>query len=278
MTEWGRWIKAYEAEWILRGRASKTVVEYCRYLGQLLRETGQPELEDVLSWLGNQQSPACQRQAGRALRSFGKFLEKSGHPGFEWWRQVPLRVEPVIPQETVTEADLFAARKQCRTPREQALIELLWSSGLRRSEISRLEIGDLNLSERWILVRTAKSGRPPRAPISIEAARTLSACIEGRTQGSVFELTPDGIGAMLRRRGWPSAHAWRRGWAVYALRQGVSETSIRTAAGWKSGAMVARYTAALSEDLALHEFGRLTAQAEVDVSIFPPEQADQVHY
>ena len=40
--------------------------------------------------------------------------------------------------------------------------------------------------------------------------------------------------------GVPSAHAWRRGWAVQALRNGVSETSVRAAAGWSSGAMVAR--------------------------------------
>lgn len=257
MTEWRRWIAAYESEWMLRGRASKTVVEYCRYLHQLLRETGKPEIQDVLSWLGNQRSPACQRQAGRAVRSFGKFLEQSGHLAFEWWRQVPLRVEPVLPQATVTEADLCAVRTQCRTPRERALIELLWSSGLRRSEIARLEVGDLNLPEYWISVRTAKSGRPRRAPISAEAATALSALIEGRCQGSVFELTPDGIGALLRRRGWPSAHAWRRGWAVEALRNGVSETSVRVAAGWKSGAMVARYTAALSEELAHAEFQRI---------------------
>lgn len=125
MNKWQRWIEAYESDWKLRGRAPKTVVEYCRYLGQLLQETDQLEIEDVLSWLGNQQSPACQRQAGRAARSFGKFLEQSGYPEFRWWRQVPLRLEPVLPQETVTEEDLHAVRKRCRTNRERALIEVL---------------------------------------------------------------------------------------------------------------------------------------------------------
>jgi integrase len=56
--------------------------------------------------------------------------------------------------------------------------------------------------------------------------------------------------------GAPSAHAWRRGWAVQALRSGVSETSVRAAAGWSSGAMVARYTRALSGELAVEEFQR----------------------
>ena len=38
------------------------------------------------------------------------------------------------------------------------------------------------------------------------------------------------------------------------LRNGVSETSVRAAAGWSSGAMVARYTRALSGELAVEEF------------------------
>jgi len=54
----------------------------------------------------------------------------------------------------------------------------------------------------------------------------------------------------------PSAHAWRRGWAVQALRSGVSETSVKAVAGWSSGAMVARYTLALSGELAVEEFRR----------------------
>jgi integrase len=61
---------------------------------------------------------------------------------------------------------------------------------------------------------------------------------------------------LLQRLNAPSAHAWRRGWAVHALRNGVSETSVRAAAGWTSGAMVSRYTSALSGELAVEEFQR----------------------
>ena len=46
------------------------------------------------------------------------------------------------------------------------------------------------------------------------------------------------------------------GRAVQALRNGVSETSVRAAAGWSSGAMVARYARALSGELAVEEFQR----------------------
>jgi len=49
----------------------------------------------------------------------------------------------------------------------------------------------------------------------------------------------------------------RRGWAVESLRKGVSESSVRAVAGWSSGAMVARYTRALSGELAVEEFQRI---------------------
>ena len=41
---------------------------------------------------------------------------------------------------------------------------------------------------------------------------------------------------------------------MHALRSGVSQTSVQAAAGWSSGAMVTRYTAAVSGELAISEF------------------------
>jgi hypothetical protein len=40
------------------------------------------------------------------------------------------------------------------------------------------------------------------------------------------------------------------------LRSGVSEASVKAAAGWSSGAMVSQYTRTLSGELALEEFSR----------------------
>ena len=41
----------------------------------------------------------------------------------------------------------------------------------------------------------------------------------------------------------------------------MSETSLKSAAGWSSGAMVSRYTSALSGELALDEFQASWARA-----------------
>ena len=93
--------------------------------------------------------------------------------------------------------------------------------------------------------------------ISSAAVEALKGFFKERSTGSVTQLTSGGIRSVLRRLNTSPAHAWRRGWAVHALHNGVSEVSVRTIAGWSSGAVVARYTAALSNELAVSEFERL---------------------
>ncbi len=70
-------------------------------------------------------------------------------------------------------------------------------------------------------------------------------------------MSTNAIRLCLQRLKAPSAHAWRRGWVVQSLRSGVSEASVRASAGWATGAMVARYTNALSGELAVEEFQNL---------------------
>jgi len=247
-------LPGFESDWRLRGRAHRTVSEYSRYLTKLLQVYPEPELTEVLKWMDSIPSIACRRQSARAVRSFGKYLSSSGDQRFEWWPRVPLQMEPVLPQRTVSEPEYRSIREECRQVRDFALVELLWCAGLRRSEIARLKIQDANLTDGYMTVARSKSGRPRRAPLSADATSALADLIGHRQEGFIFELTSEGIGAVLKRRGWPPAHAWRRGWAVHALRSGVSEASVRPAAGWRTGAMVVRYTATLSEELALDEF------------------------
>ncbi len=129
-------------------------------------------------------------------------------------------------------------------------------TGLRRSEVERLQIADVNLADSFLLVGTSKTGRPRVIRLSPQARHALRRHLIGQEAGSVFGMTSNAIRLRLQRLGAPSAHAWRRGWAVRALREGVSEASVKAAAGWSSGAMVSRYTKSLSGEIDLEEFSR----------------------
>jgi len=249
-------LSEFQLDWRLAGKAERTANDYVKNLSRLLTQCSEPTLTDVKAWLLSTPSISTRCKRGQAVRAFGKWAESNGYDTLSCWKQVPLAREVVRPQETVVEADYHEALKQTRTARDKALIEVLWSCGLRRSEIARLAIEDANFAEGFLVVRTSKTGKPRVAPLSPAARHALRKYIGRRNQGSLFGMTPNAMRLCLQRLGAPSAHAWRRGWAVQALRCGVSETSVRAAAGWSSGAMVARYTRALSGELAIDEFQR----------------------
>jgi integrase/recombinase XerD len=247
----------FELDWRLAGKTTQTATNYIDALNKLLDMFTEPTLANVKEWIASTDSQASRRKRGQAVRAFGQWSQTNEYDLFDWWKQVPLAKEVTRPQQTAVPADYLLALKQAHTTRDKALIEVLWSCGLRRIEITRLALEDVNFGEGYLIVRTSKTGKPRVAPLSPAARHALRKHIGKRTQGSLFGMTPNAIRLCLQRLGAPSAHAWRRGWAVQALRDGVSETSVRAAAGWSSGAMVARYTRALSGELAIDEFQRV---------------------
>jgi integrase len=250
-------IASFEADWLLARKAKHTVKMYSTYLKHLFAESSDPTALDVKHWLTRTESLPVRRKRAQAVRAFGKWAELNELEVFVWWRTIPVAKDKVSPQLTVTEEMYRDALTKVKNSRDKALIEVLWSTGLRRSEIARLEVGDINLSQGYLIIRTTKAGKPRIAPLSPQARRALLRLVGKRLDGSVFELNSSSIRVRLARLGLPSAHAWRRGWAVHALRNGISEASVRAAAGWSSGAMVVRYTNSLSGELALEEFQRV---------------------
>ena len=146
----------------------------------------------------------------------------------------------------------YCLLKRLVEPRDRLMVELLWSTGLRVSELSRLDWEDVNLDDQYVVVRQSKTGKPRLAPLSARACRMIRRT--PRCVDSLLGMSTQTIQRRLNRLGAPTAHAFRRGWAVHALESGVSQTSVQTAAGWSSGAMVSRYVMSASAKLALKEF------------------------
>ena len=247
----------FQLDWTLAGKSEQTAKNYVRGIELLLEAHPDPTLVDVKQWLSSITSTVSRRKRAQAVRALGAWAQANGYQVFDWWQRVPLVKETKRPQETTSEQDYKKAVAAASSLRDKALVEVLWSCGLRRSEIARLDISDVNFSEGFLIIRTSKTGKPRITPLSPSARHALRKHIGKCSQGSLFSMTTNAIRLCLMRLDAPSAHAWRRGWAVQALRSGVSETSVRAAAGWSNGAMVARYTSALSGELAIDEFRKL---------------------
>ena len=250
-------IEEFAFDWVISGKSKMTAEKYTYDLKKFFGKHPTPTLNDAKQWVIETSSQVGRRKRGQALRAFDKWLVEQGITEMGWSQQIPLAKEKSLPQTTATEADYVKALACAKTPRDKAVIEVLWSTGVRRSELCALEIGDIDFLGGFIVVRVSKTGKPRVVPISPATKRALRKIVYSKKSGPIFGMSPNAVRLLLRRLEAPSAHAWRRGWAVNALRCGVSETSVRAAAGWSSGAMVARYTRALSGELAVDEFSRL---------------------
>ena len=249
-------IDEFELDWHLTGKSKETAKKYAYDIKKFLVAHPNPNLIDAKQWILETPSMVSRRKRGQALRAFGKWLMDQGIDELTWSQKVPLAKEKSLPQTTATHADYLQSLSRAVTPRDKAVIEILWSTGIRRAELCALQVEDIDFLGNFLVIRVSKTGKPRIVPISPSAKRALRRLVYRRTSGAVFNMSPNAVRLLLQRLSAPSAHAWRRGWAVHALRNGVSEASVRAAAGWASGAMVARYTRALSGELAVEEFQR----------------------
>jgi integrase len=253
-------LESFRLDWILAGKAPRTADAYVRSLTNMLDAGAGSDPVCVRTWVMDTPDLSVRRKRGQAVRALGAWCDSQGIDDYSWWRQIPLAIEKERPQVTVVHGDYVRALQVLQSPRDRTMVELLWWCGLRRTELAMLRLEDIDFVSGSVLVRQSKTGKPRMVPVPKNVLRSVRRLVGVRTDGLVLEMSSNAIRLVLQRAGLPSAHAWRRGWAVNALSMGVSEASVRAAAGWSSGEMVSRYTRTLAGELAVNEFGRVWGQ------------------
>lgn len=160
--------------------------------------------------------------------------------------------------------------------RDRALLELFYSSGLRRAEVSALDITDVDLTGGTVLVRTGKGGKSRLVPLGEKAAQALLLYVEkarprfSRKPGvTALFLAADRCGntgsrlapASIEMRVELAAkkagiqrpitpHAFRHSLATHLLRAGASLRHVQAILGHARIDTTETYTHLLAEDLA----------------------------
>ena len=154
------------------------------------------------------------------------------------------------------------AHRDTREARDQALLEVLYGSGLRAAEATTLDWSDVDLTQRRAHIRQGKGGRDRVVPLTAAAAaalRALAACLRGAGQSAsgrapVFHGRPGLrlttrsvgriVGGRLREAGLPELgpHALRHSCATHLLDDGADLRSIQELLGHSSLSTTERYT------------------------------------
>lgn len=177
-----------EYQEIEQNRSQKTIANYHHYLMRLVEFTDDADIskltpETVRAWrlalnrmtdeTGQPLGKTTQNYHLIALRSFLKYLAKRGVAALDSAKIELAKVSrPQVGFLDTEEVErLFAAADTSNVVglRDRAIMELLFSSGLRVSELTALDQGDINLERREFMVR-GKGGKDRPVFISAEAA------------------------------------------------------------------------------------------------------------
>lgn len=105
----------------------------------------------------------------------------------------------------ITRADMLrlvdGAGAGSQPERDRAIVLLFLDTGLRRRELARLTVDDVDLSGRRVTVRVGKGGRGRVVPISSGVAHALATWLVARPEETrgLFGLQTEGVYQMLQR-------------------------------------------------------------------------------
>ena len=177
--------------------AANTLSSYMRDLTQLqmwliaagssdLRKVKKETINDFLMSLTRQgKSPATVTRCTASIKSFYNFMTKSGYMKTNPAKSVAaMKVERKYPQIlTSKEVELFLDQPKCvdeKGFRDHAMLELLYATGIRVSELIGLDVGDVNLSVGF--VRCRNKGKERSIPLYHGAVKAL--------QDYIFNIRP----------------------------------------------------------------------------------------
>jgi integrase/recombinase XerC len=216
-----------------RRYAPATIANYTRSLNQLCahiealhvsrwRDVHADQVQGFIAKAHrNGLSPGSLRDMLSAYRSFYRYLAREGEAAANPALGVrspksPRKLPQVLDVDEVSALLDFSADDP-EAVRDRALLELLYSSGLRVSELTSVRWRDLDLAEGLIRV-TGKGSKTRIVPVGAKAITALQALREQDRPGADDPLvrgrlgkplTPDGVRTRLKRRAKDQG-VWKR--------------------------------------------------------------------
>jgi integrase/recombinase XerC len=150
-------------------------------------------------------APASQARATSAWRTFTRFLARRGYLADDPGRtllppRLPVRLPRTLPEEPLGGALDTLPRGNAAERRDRAILELLYSSGLRVSEAVSLDRARLDMDERAVRVR-GKGNKERIVPVGKRALEAIRDMLGDRSAGAGAKAGRDAEPLFVNGRG-----------------------------------------------------------------------------
>ena len=239
--------------------------EFVSFSDKVLEEIDNLDIRSYLAWLhGRKLKKSSISRKLATIRSFFKYLHREGYV-----KKNPAKLvsSPRVPKTLPRFLDIDETFSLMDSPkgetfipaRDKAILELLYSSGLRVSELTSLDVVDLDIKE--TLVRVKGKGRKERiVPIGSKAMEAIQNYLPERislkkkssalflnnrggrlTQRSVRRILV-AYSRMINLKGDISPHTLRHTFATHLLHEGADLRAIQELLGHSSLSTTQKYT------------------------------------
>jgi integrase/recombinase XerD len=211
-----------DALWLEDGLSNNTLAAYRRdlfaferWLSSRGKSLDQVQSQDILSWQAHEHAHTKASTANRrlaTLRRYYRWARRGGRVEIDPCLQVVAAKQPARLPKTISEQQIEALLKAPDQSdlglRDRAMLELLYATGLRVTELVSLAVLDLSLSDGVVRVVQGKGGKDRLVPLGQEAAHWVDlylktarpALLRQRTSAALF-VTGRGT-AMTRQSFW----------------------------------------------------------------------------
>jgi integrase/recombinase XerD len=202
-----QWITQRDSE----GYSPYTIKAYRLQMRLLIRELGDLQVSDVrledlrryIAAHSGRLKPSSVSNRVRMIKSFFTWaMEEDVVPKSPAHKLKEPKLPERIPKAFNME-ELEGVREGCRTPREHALVELLFTSGCRSAEVSSINREDIDWHRRCIVVM-GKGSKERTVFIGARASIRLRRYLESRKDNhpALFVTEKGPVGRLLPRQVW----------------------------------------------------------------------------
>ena len=274
-------IHEFELDLRLKGRSEMTIHYYCKHVRLFLKMTRKPACqvseEDVQRYISLlYRSGYALNTIKLKIRSVKQFYQLLHQNGRVFLNPADRIREPTqrrrFPRTVLSRSEMDAIRnaipQTCLVKlRDKAIVEVLYCTALRISELAALNILDVNLTEGLLSVRKGKGGGDRQAVLNDSAVKFLKKYLKIRRKipdesESLWinykgnRLSSQYIRIMIRKtaesagvKNPSNPHAWRHGLATELLRRGASIRDVQVFLGHASIKTTQIYTHLTIRDL-----------------------------
>jgi len=271
-------VEAFLAHGDASGHTAATRRTYAGVLGRFRAAASLQDLADLtpaviehyLADLRSRVRPVSAHKVYRTLRTFARWCAKTGRLTTDPMAGLVMRAPktlPRVPDDAAVSRLLAACPTTWEGRRNRAMIALLADSGLRKEELRRLRLGDLDLGTRLVHVHAGKGqkdGATFFGETTASLLRTWLAVHPAPQPGAPLCCTRDGtmlgpytialiLGRLSRRAGLPQRigpHALRHYAATSLLRRTGDLELVRRVLRHESLAMTLRYAVLTQTEVA----------------------------